>query len=188
LHHVVWTHWHDYLEGAVTESLLIITGTMGAGKSAVLAEASDILARRHIIHAAIDLDALGLAYLPSRAGNDGVMYGNLQSVSKNYAAAGVKRLLVARAMEDRAELELCRGFVSPANTVVCRLTASLATMQQRVMMRESGLAQREYVARVLKLNVILDQARLENFIVLNENRALNEVANEMLVKAGWISS
>jgi ABC-type uncharacterized transport system YnjBCD ATPase subunit len=147
----------------VTESLLI-TGTMGAGKSAVLAEASDILARRHTVHAAIDLDALGLAYIPSRAGNDGVMYGNLQSVCKNYSAAGVSRLLVARAMENRAELDLCRAFVSPANTVVCRLTAGIATMQQRVMNRESGLFQQEYVARVAKLNVILDQAKLENFI------------------------
>jgi adenylate kinase len=31
-----------------TESLLIITGTMGAGKTTVLGEASDILALRHI--------------------------------------------------------------------------------------------------------------------------------------------
>jgi hypothetical protein len=35
-------------------------GTMGAGKTAVLGEASDILAKRHIVHAAIDLDALVL--------------------------------------------------------------------------------------------------------------------------------
>ena len=47
------------------ESLLIITGTMGAGKTSVLGEASDILALRGIAHAAIDLDALGLAHLPS---------------------------------------------------------------------------------------------------------------------------
>jgi hypothetical protein len=47
----------------LTESLLIITGTMGAGKTTVLAEASDILALRHITHAAIDLDAFGLAHL-----------------------------------------------------------------------------------------------------------------------------
>jgi predicted ATP-binding protein involved in virulence len=45
--------------GAITESLLIITGTMGAGKTTVLGEASDILALRGIVHAAIDLDALG---------------------------------------------------------------------------------------------------------------------------------
>ena len=59
------------------ESLLIITGTMGSGKTAVLAEASDLLARRRIAHAAIDLDAIGLAHLPSAANSDDVMYRNL---------------------------------------------------------------------------------------------------------------
>ena len=96
--------------------------------------------------------------------------------------------MLARAMEDRAELELCRGVVSATSTVVCRLTASIETMQQRVQMRESGVSQREYVARVPELNVILDRARLEDFTVTNENRSLTEVSHEMLVKAGWISN
>jgi ABC-type uncharacterized transport system YnjBCD ATPase subunit len=65
----------------ITESLLIITGTMGAGKSSVLAEASDILTLRHIVHAAIDLDALGLAHLPTSTGNNGVMYRNYRAGS-----------------------------------------------------------------------------------------------------------
>ena len=39
----------------------------------------------------------------------------------------------------------------------------------------------------LKLNAILDRARLEDFSVTNENRSLPDVAQEMLVKAGWIS-
>jgi hypothetical protein len=174
--------------GAVTESLLIITGTMGAGKTTVLGEASDILALRHVAHAAIDLDALGLAHLPSAASNDGVMYCNLQSVCENYSSLGVRRLLLARAMEDRTELELCRGIISATNTVVCRLTASIEVMQQRVKMRESGVSQGEYVARVAKLSVILDRARLEDFTVSSESRSLTEVAHEMLVKAGWISN
>jgi hypothetical protein len=161
---------------------------MGAGKTSVLAEASDILALRHITHVAIDLDALGLAYLPSAAGNDGVMYRNLQSVCENYASCGVRRLLLARAIEDRAELELCRGIVSAPNTAVCRLAASIETMQQRVKMRERGLSQQEYVARVEKLNAILDRARLEDFTISSENRSLTEIAQEMLVKAGWISN
>ena len=171
-----------------TESVLIITGSMGAGKTSVLAEASDILALDHIAHAAIDLDALGLAHLPSAAGNDGVMYRNLQSVCKNYASLGVTRLLLARAMEDRAELELCRGAVSATSMVVCRLTASVEAMELRVKMRESGASQRQYVARIAKLNAILDHARLEDFTITNENRSLTEVAHEMLVKAGWISN
>jgi hypothetical protein len=173
--------------GALMESLLIITGSMGAGKTSVLGEASDILALRRIAHAAIDLDALGLAHLPSAASNDGVMYRNLQSVCENYASLGVMRLLLARALEDRAELELCRGVVSAANTVVCRLTASTEAMEQRIKMRESGVLQREYVARVAKLNDILDLARLEDFTVSNDNRPLSEVAHEVLLKAGWIS-
>ena len=171
-----------------TESLLIITGTMGAGKTTVLAEASDILSLRSIPHAAIDLDALGLAYFPSAAGNAGVMYRNLQSVCKNYASLGVRRLLLARAMEDRAELELCRSIVSATITVVCRLTARTETMQERVKTRELGVSQKDYVARVAKLNAILDRARLEDFAITNENRPLTEVTHEMLVKARWISN
>jgi len=160
---------------------------MGAGKTSVLAEASDILALRGIVHAAIDLDALSLAYLPSAAGTDGVMYRNLQSVCQNYAAQGVTRLLLARAMEDRAELELCQSVVSASNTIVCRLTATVAEMQQRVKMRESGMLQQQFVDRVAILDDILDRARLEDFVVINEGRSIDDVAQEMLIKAGWIS-
>jgi len=168
--------------------LLIITGSMGSGKTSVLAEASDILTLRHIVHAAVDLNALGLAHLPSAAGNDGVMYRNLESVCRNYAELGVTRLLLARAMEDRAELELCRTVVLAANTTVCRLTAGMSTMRQRIKMRESGLLQQQFVDRVAILDAILDRAALEDFAVVNEDRFLGDVAQEMLIKAGWISA
>ncbi len=165
----------------------MITGTMGAGKTAVMGEASDLLAQRQIVHAAIDLDALGLAYLPSAAPSDAVMYDNLRAVSRNYAALGVERFLVARAIEDDAQLRVCREIIPAANTVVCRLTASLETMKRRVEMRDSGVLQGEYVARVAALNAILDRVRLEDFVVSNEDRDVADVALEMLVRAGWIS-
>jgi hypothetical protein len=169
------------------DSLLIITGTMGAGKSAVLAEASDLLAQRRIGHAAIDLDALGLGWLPSGEKNDRVMYRNLESVCKNYEAEGVRRVLLARAMETREELEVCRGAVWAREVVVCRLTASVETMEQRVSGRETGILRGQFIERVAELHRILDGARLENFAVNNENRSLTEVAREVLVKAGWVS-
>lgn len=161
---------------------------MGAGKTAVLGEASDILAQRQIIHAAIDLDALGLAHLPSAACSEGVMYDNLRSTYRNYAALGVQRFLVARAIEDGAHLKLCRAMIPATNVVVCRLTASIEAMKRRVEMRDLGILQHEYIARVAKLNLILDRARLENFAVINEQRSLTDVAYEMLIKAGWISN
>jgi hypothetical protein len=172
--------------------LLVITGSMGAGKTSVLGEASDILAMRNIAHAAIDLDAFGLAHLPSarlssEASNDVVMYRNLQSVCKNYAAVGVQRFLVARAIEGRTALECCRKAVSAKSTVVCRLTASIETMRQRVKMRELGVLQEKFLARVVKLNSILDRARLEDFMVAGDHRSVTQIAHEMLLKAGWLS-
>jgi hypothetical protein len=60
-------------------------------------------------------------------------------------------------------------------------------VERRVKERESGVSQREYVARVAKLNVILERARLEDFSISTENCSVTEVAHEMLARAGWIS-
>ena len=174
-------------ERGLTESLLIITGSMGGGKSTVLGEASDILTQRQMVHATIDVDALGGAHLLSATADDEVMYKNLESVCQNYRAAGIRRFLLARALEDAAQLRLCRKIVPAEDIAVCRITASLAVMTRRVEMRESGIWQRAYIARVAVLDAILDRSRLEHFTVVNENRSVTEVALEMLVKAGWIT-
>lgn len=116
------------------------------------------------------------------------MYENFRAIYGNYANAGVQRFLVARAIESETQLKVCCKVIPAADTIVCRLVASLQVMQQRVENRECGVLQRLYVERVEKLSNILDEARLEDFTVSNENRALTDVATEMLVKAGWISS
>jgi hypothetical protein len=168
--------------------LLIITGSMGAGKSTILAGASDILRLRGIAYAAIDVDSLFLGHVPLVANDDDLMYANLRSVCKNYAEAGVQRFMLARALETQTELDLCSEITSATATTVCRLTATIDTMQRRVASRELGILQQEFVARTVELNSILDRAHLEDFAIANENRSLNEVALEMLHKAGWISN
>ena len=159
---------------------------MGSGKTTVLFEASDLLTVQNIPHAAIDLDAFGTVYLPSSVDTKPLMYRNLRSVWENYAQVGLTRLLLARAIEDRSELEYCRNAVSRSKVVICRLTASIKTMQDRVQSRELGSLQQSFVARVTELNAILDRAHLEDFLLLNENRPVTDVANEMLVRAGWL--
>lgn len=168
-------------------SLLVITGTMGAGKSAVLAEASDLLAVRNIVHAAIDLDALGIAHLSPPALSDESMYANLDSVCANYARVGVETFLIARALESQSELERCRRASNATSVMVCRLTASSGCLRQRVRSRETGVHQDKFIARVDELNAILDRARLEDFAIENEGRSITEVAREMLIRAGWIT-
>ena len=167
-------------------NLLLITGSMGSGKTTVLSEASDILTSRNIPHASIDLDALGTAHLSPPLQNNDLMYRNLQSVWENYAQVGVTRLLLARAIENRAELQQCRIAVSGAEIVICRLTASLKTMQDRVQSRDIGTLQNTFIARVAELNSVLDCAHLKDFSLSNENRSVTDVAHEMLVRAAWL--
>jgi len=160
---------------------------MGAGKTAVLGEASDLLAQHRVVHAAIDVDALGLAHLETGAASDYVMYENLRSICANYASHIVQRFLVARAVENTSQLSLIRAAIPAENTVVCRLTASLEEMKRRVATRETGIMKANYLARIHELDGLLDRARLENFTVSNENRSVTDVALEMLVNAGWIA-
>ena len=133
-------------------------------------------------------DRVGLdAHLLSSVPSDDVMYDNLRSVCGNYAALGVERFLVARALENGAQLRLCRDIIPAVHTAVCRLSATIGAMERRVERRDAGVSQRALVARVAELNAVLDRARLEDFVVVNENRSLTEVALEMLRKAGWIT-
>src|SRR6266851_6655975 len=174
------------MEAAGAQSLLIITGSMGSGKTAVLGEASDLLALHGIPHGAIDLDMLGMAHLPAAAVNSDVMYRNLETVWHNYVTLGVDRLLLARAVENHADFERCLAAVAAKQVVVCRLMASIETMQQRVGLRELGVCRSQYIDRTITLNSALDRAQLENFVITNEGRSLTEVAKEVLERARWL--
>jgi adenylylsulfate kinase len=166
--------------------VIVISGSMGAGKTTVMAEASDVLAHSGRVHAAVDLDTLGIAHLPERASIADVTYANLRSVGANYAAAGVSRLLVAAAVESRGDLERMRDALHAFEIIVCRLRAPLATMEERVRLREPGMYQQEFVGRVANLERRLDAAALEAFTLINDGRPVTDVARELLVRAGWI--
>ena len=157
---------------------------MGSGKTTVLAEASDILSAKGIVHAAIDLDTLGIAHLHS--GTDDVMFRNLASVWANYQAAGVTRLLLAEALESATDVECVRRAIPDSAMVVCRLTTSQQTAESRVRTREPGMLQEKLVARVAELENILRQAALEDFVLQNDHASVTAVAHELLLRAGWL--
>lgn len=157
---------------------------MGAGKTTVLAEASDVLAAADIAHAAIDLDALSIGYLPHAP--EDLVIRNLVAVWSHFAAAGVDRLLIAEAIDSAAALERIRNAFPGAPIVVCRLEVGVETMQERVRQREPGMLQNQLVARVLELEASLDATRLEDFRIDNDGRSVTEVAREMLSRAAWL--
>jgi gluconate kinase len=165
--------------------VIVISGSMGSGKTTVLAEASDVLTASGVVHAAIDLDVLGLGHLPAAPSHD-LMIRNLAAVWNNYAAAGVTRLLLSEALDTSAKRERIREAVPGAQIVVCRLRARLETMQQRIRQREPGMLQEQFVARAGELEAALDAACVEDFSVENDGRSVTAVAREVLLRAGWL--
>lgn len=143
-----------------------------------------LLSANRIVHAAIDADSLRIAYLPGSSSAD-IRFRNLEAVWRNFAAAGVDRLLLAQAIEHRGEIERIRAALPGVDVVVCRLTADIETMRQRVRLREPGSLQDQFVARVAELNAILDEAHVEEFSLDNDAGSVTAVAGELLARAGW---
>jgi hypothetical protein len=158
---------------------------MGAGKSTVMGEASAMLADAGVRHAALDLDFLGVGHY-DESEQDEVMYRNLASVWRNYAAAGARHALICKPIDTTVMLDRIGHAIPRSELVVCRLRAGLATMQERVRIREPGHRQEHFVEHVARLEEYLDAARLEDFSVVNDDRPVNEVARELLERAGWL--
>jgi predicted kinase len=179
-----------------TRRVLLITGSMGAGKTTIMAEATDLLAERRVAHAAIDFDALGIVHAPSPDGTSSplawtphnIAYDNLESVVSNYARLGIDSFIVAAAIERREELDAVKDVMNAHAFVVCRLMAPVAIMEHRVRSREGGIFQDRYAKRVAILEGLIDSLRVEDFTVRNVDRSVTDVALDVLARAGWLSA
>ena len=171
----------------MTASVIVISGSMGCGKTTVLGEASDLLAAAGLAHGTIDLDAIATALLPGDVARD-LVFRNLEALYRNFLSTGITRVLISEPVENRDELDRLRRAMPGAELVVCRLTASLETMRSRLRTREPGMLQEQFLARAAELDHLLDSAGVEDFAIANDGRSITDVARELLERAGWIGS
>ena len=111
---------------------VLITGVFGTGKSSLAAELAYELEQRGAPYAAIDLDWL----LWFDAGLDEataaqVFWQNVRAVIGNYLDAGVRFIVMAIAIRDRAELEGLAAAVDVPMRVV-RLEVPLDEIERRL--------------------------------------------------------
>ncbi|MFI6291389.1 hypothetical protein ACIBEJ_07355 [Nonomuraea sp. NPDC050790] len=168
--------------------VLVISGPVGVGKTTVAGEIFDLLLARDVAHAVVDLDNLGLCW-PFGEGdpfNDRMALRNLAAVWRNYAAAGIGRLVVARVVESRAKLDGYRAAVPGAEIVVCRLAAEAGTLRDRVARREAGAAGEALARRAVELAGTPATGDAADFVVVTDDRPVAEVAMEVLRGAGWV--
>lgn len=161
---------------------------MGAGKTTVIGEIADLLTETDISHATLDFDCLAQVHphTPDDPHGSALAFRNLKSIWPNYRAAGVGRLVIARVVEQREELAGYRDAIPGADIVLCRLTAPVETMHDRLRLREPGIYQPKFLARSTELDRVLTDARVEDFAVSNgPDRNITDVAREVLRRAGW---
>jgi len=168
---------------------LALTGTVGSGKSTVAAEINDALAEPKIPDATIDLDALVWQWPSTSKWNNDLMFENLASLYPNYQAHGATHLILARVLEDRAELDRYCIAVPGAEITVCRLTTSEPLRLERLHERiPPGPSRHWHLARTVELEGIFTKLACVDFEVENGDRPVRDVALEVLVGVGRLQA
>jgi hypothetical protein len=168
--------------------VLLITGPVGVGKSAIAAQAAWLLREADVPHALVDLDQIEQCW-PVPADdpwNERVSHRNLACMWANFRQAGADRLILVRVLEDRSLLRRVTEAVPGAQITVVRLRAPLAVLHERIRSREAS-DPNWFLAAATRTAKVLEQAQVEDHLVDNENRPATMVAEEVLHRVGWLN-
>jgi len=167
--------------------VLLITGTVGSGKTTLAYEIGDLLADCQIGHAVVDLDALTAQWPSSSRWNSDLMFENLTLLWPNYRAHGASRLVLAHVLEDATDLERYRQAVPGAEITTVRVVAPEQLRIARLNARmPPGESLDWHLVRTVELEAILAGLAHEDFVVENGDRPIRQVAEEVLASADWL--
>lgn len=170
---------------AVTR-VLLVTGPVGVGKSAVLREADQLLIDAQTRHATVELEEIARCWpAPAEAeSRQSMILSNLAALWSNFAARGADRLLLAQILEHRSQLQRLREAIPESQLTVVRLHAPLSLIEERIRRREPNPEEEQCAAGWLVPR--MDALGGEDHVVENCTRPLREVASEVLRVAGWL--
>jgi hypothetical protein len=166
---------------------LLLTGTVGSGKTVVAADIGVLLEERRLPVAIIDLDWLGWVHLAS--GFDAVealIAANLAAIWPNFQAAGVRHLVLTRAVTKQESLESLRDALPDAAFTVARLTSTGGIIRDRLRRRDTGAVLDQHLEESTSMARAMDAAAIEDFQVQNEGRPVRVVAGEIVTRLGWV--
>ncbi len=117
-----------------------------------------------------------------------LIHRNLACMWSNFRETGADRLILCRVLEARSLLRYVVEAVPGADILVIRLRARLEVLQARIRSREAGRDPGWFLGTAAYLAPVLEQARVEDHVVDNEDRPIAEVAEEVLRLAGWLGA
>jgi hypothetical protein len=166
--------------------VLVVTGTVGVGKSAVTWEMTEVLDEHHIPYARFDADALHYRPLPpgDRFGESG-MLRLLERAWEIAREGGADRVILPKVVETRAWIDRYCAVISDADVTIVRLTAPRDVVADRVREREIGASLDWHLARAVELEEHWRANPVEDHLVENVG-SVRDVAVDVLTRIGWI--
>ena len=167
---------------------LLLTGTVGAGKTTTADAVGLHLEAASVSHAIIDLDEIRRMWPRPASDPFGseIELRNVESLAANYAEAGADRLVLAGVCESWADRRRYQAAVAMP-LAMCRLHAPPAVLASRL--RDRHLDEPAELAwhldRAPELDAILDAARVADADVATDSRTPMDVAAEVLRLIGW---
>jgi len=167
---------------------VLISGTLGAGKTRIAEEIGDVLSRRGSRCGVVDLDWLCQMDPPPTDDrfNDRLAFANLAAIWPNYVAAGIQYFVVARVVENASDRAHYEEALPGVQLKIVRLEASSATCRARLTQRQpEGHSRDWHLGRTDTLAGILKDLALDDFVVQNDERSAEDVANEIISLLNW---
>jgi adenylylsulfate kinase len=167
---------------------LLITGTVGSGKTSVAGALGDLLSQRQVPNAVIDLDWLRRSWPcpPGDPFNSAITLRNLRAVAYNFLEEGARRLVLAGVVESRREREAYQAAVGVPLTA-CRLHVDLQTVRLRLRRRHQGnpTELQWFLDRSGQLDRVLQQAEVEDVVVDATTASVHGAARAVARALDW---
>ena len=166
---------------------VLLTGTIGAGKSSVAARTSEILHAAGLRHGLVEFDGLAEIYPPADDDdpfNMRLAFHNLRLLLPTFISAGARHLIVSATIESRAQLDEARIALRPYDVTVALITAPPNVVAERIRRREHGALLDDFLARTDALATTIAGAGVADLEVHNDG-SVTDAAEELLARLGW---
>ncbi|MCB2174546.1 MAG: GNAT family N-acetyltransferase [Actinomycetales bacterium] len=174
-----------YLDPADVTHVLVVNGTVGAGKTTVADRLGHLLDDRGLANVVLDVDALTDAkpVTDEDPYHQRLAFEALARLAPLYRERGLRHVVLPRVVEDPGDREEYERAFDGADVRVVRLRVPETERLARITARARGRVDWE-LARTVELEQVLDRVALDDAVVEGPGD-LDEVAARVLAAAAW---